>query len=82
MYVCAGVFYTCYPGNKYYKDAKHPDRVSPAHSTLPTVLHSRSIYRKSGLIKTWWSKECTIKYYTIQYNRYAISMHVKTLRLR
>ena len=46
--------------------------------------------------KTWWSKECAIKYYTIQYNRYtismkyytiqynryAISMHVKTLRMR
>ena len=45
--------------------------------------------------KTWWLKECaikyytiqynryaiSIKYYTIQYNRYAISMHVKTLRM-
>ena len=32
--------------------------------------------------KTWWSKECAIKYYTIQYNRYAISMRVKTLHMR
>ena len=28
---------------------------------------------------TLWSKECEIKYYTIQYNRYAISMPVKSV---
>ena len=32
------------------------------------------------MITTWWSKECAIKYYTIQYNRYAISIKYYTVQ--
>ena len=30
--------------------------------------------------KTWWLKECSIKYYTIQYNRYTISIKYYTIQ--